>query len=98
MEPAALRPVRALHRPRPVAQRLPQLPRQQGALPAQHRRVMQRRLAALGAGALLVGVLAGCTGDEPREAAAEPSSEPTRQTSSAPATEEPSNDETALEG
>lgn len=59
---------------------------------------MRRRLAALGVGALLVGVLPGCTGDEPREAAAEPSSEPTGQTSSAPETEEPSDDESALEG
>jgi hypothetical protein len=63
---------------------------------------MRQRLAALGAGALLVGALAGCTGDEPREAAAEPrsepSSEPAEQTSTPAETDEPSDDESAPEG
>jgi hypothetical protein len=59
---------------------------------------MRRRLVALGAAVILVGTLAGCSGDEPREAAAEPSSEPTDKTSSPRETEEPSDDESALSG
>ena len=42
VEPAALRPLRALHLPGPVAQRLQELPRQPGPLPAEHRRLMRR--------------------------------------------------------
>ena len=49
VEPAALRPLRAVHRPGPVARCVPQLPGQPGALPAQHRRLMRARpLAAPG--------------------------------------------------
>ncbi len=59
---------------------------------------MRGGLAALVAAVVLAGGLVGCTGDEPRESDAEPSSEPTGRTSSAPATEEPSDDEGALEG
>ena len=35
---------------------------------------MRRRLAALAAGVVLAGALAGCADDEPRQAAGEPTS------------------------
>ncbi len=59
---------------------------------------MRGGLAALVAAVVLVGALDGCTDDEPRRATTEPSSSPSGQTSSAPETEEPRVDETALEG
>ena len=67
----------------------------QGALPAQHRRVMRRRLAALGTAVVLAGVLAGCADDEPRRAAAGPSSSPT---SDSPTSEPSPTPESAVDG
>jgi hypothetical protein len=59
---------------------------------------MRRRLAAFGAAAVLVGTLAGCNGDQARQATTEPSSDPTEQTATPPETREPSDDESALDG
>jgi hypothetical protein len=58
---------------------------------------MRRRLAALGAAAVLVGTLAGCNADEARRATTEPSSSPTVPSSS-PTEEPPSPPETEDEG
>src|SRR5688500_12100179 len=63
VEPAALRSVRALHRSRPVAHRLQELPRQPGPLPAQHRRLM-RRTTRYVVPAVLALLLAGCSDAE----------------------------------